>query len=523
MENAKDEIFTFNGRKAKSQLEIITFYLAKRSKDRISLAELNQELEKHGRPIGYNQLRASISNLHKLKLIEILDKGQYKVDPASLDQYLRFYLEGRVSLWAPRKSSAMPVGLRPTKKSIPVDAVRAIFAAYEKPLTTKDVVQIGQKYGLPIDAGTVIRYTQRNRAELIEDPLKVGKFKRFIASPRLFSDNAAKIVRLVDMIPQREKMILSRFNTYAAGQIDQLNKAKEQQTNGQTPGPQDKAKRPAGTAAAGPPAHANFAQIDMIRAIIAGHDRPLCQKDIVAIAKDRGLKVSAASVNFHRFHKPAEIKVIEKKGRTFYYTASPVLFEDHAGRIQLFCDIVPDLQETIKKRCGQDADPLAQSEEKESIDTATAQDQIPQSADLAQSAVSARSAESISMDDPNLMDAATVGAAIINYINKIKIDLKILRSAEPKTEESTEELKKKLESLSAALCSTNAEKGNYKFQVEKLQKIIDEKERRLAAKQKRIEDLENKLSLRNNSIPTTFKVDEVARITRLIKGTNIRS
>lgn len=514
MQKNKNDLLSYQGRKASSYLESIAFYLINKPEP-VTLDDLGRQLQDLGHPVEVKKLKIGIANFSRMNLVKNIRRGTYQTDPAKLGPFLESYLKGTGGLWhkrTPMKHQKSTRRQSRPKRSESLDSIRAILAAYVKPLSIKDIQHIAHTYGLKTTYWSIKRFIYYYPDEIMEDPLKDGKWKRYNASPLLFSSNAHSIGVFLDLFPQKEKEIISRFNSHVADLVEKPLK--------------QRAEAIAKAQQMVEPRKVDFSQVEIVRAIYAAHDMSLCGPDIKRIAAENGLPIAGKAVSNFGFTHKEEVITTDTKGVHIYKLASPILFEKNGKSLGKMIEILPAFKDKIINNFAAHvpaavADYIDIEKDRARFPVAVEKDQDAKPPeDKAPAAESGPTEPAPEENDPDMIDAALVGGSIIAYTNRLKRELKIAKANAP--QEDVAELKKKVESLSDALVTTRASANNYKFQVEKLEKIIDEKDRRLNQKTKRIEDLENKLALQHRAMPGTFKINEVARVTRLIKGDRTR-
>jgi hypothetical protein len=119
-------------------------------------------------------------------------------------------------------------------------------------------------------------------------------------------------------------------------------------------------------------------------------------------------------------------------------------------------------------------------------------------------------------DDGEAVDAANVGAAIVCYIQKLKKQLQDQAHAVAAAGADGDH-KRKLENMAGTMAGLKAERDGLLTRVNKLAAIIEEKDRRLNEAIRELAEFKEKAD-KGVLIPSSFKMDEVARITKLIKG-----
>jgi hypothetical protein len=519
-----EHFFNYEGRIARNCGEMILFHLAKNPQLLFTSKDLTKSFKLMKADEEITQIKSFLYNFNYMRLIERIDNTRkYRVNHARLDKYIKAYLAGKVRIWIDRKKDSIgsiPAGHLPTL------GVIAIFAAYKKPLTIRDVVQIADHYSIALSAGTVQNYVMDN-PEVIKDPLPAGKAYRYSAAGLLYKQNAININRFIELLPHRKRQLLENFNSYAADIIKLfLDGPCAQQEAGQNEGPCQQQETAAELKAA--------SGAEVVSSIFAAYN-PMKLTDIVEKSRAIGRKVNyPLATNFrYRYARFIE-RIPNPDGAGLLFRAKPEFYIKLAPQFLGICQILPDQKVMLATKFKEHvpdidqflatgpkvipinfsppgtADRPEQSPPPEKIQQ-TAEDQSLSNLEDDQAP-----APSGLNDEANLMDAVTVGSAIINYINRLKYDLKNLKAAQP--EESFEDLKTRIENLTASVINLKAESGNYQFQVKKLEKIIEEKDRRIDMKTKQIEDLQRKLDLKNGALPTSFKMGEVARVTRIIKG-----
>jgi hypothetical protein len=536
----------FNGRQPKNYIEAVLFYLANGQDGQRTIQKVSTEIIRLKEEITRQQIMSAFSNFKRMKIIDQLGKGHYYIDAEKARAFAKEYIEanGRLSIWNTPKGKAR-VASNNTRL---IDTARAIFAAYEKPLSFRDVVNIAKRYDLKLSYGSasMLKYRDGGK-ELKTDPLKNGQAMRFTVTPDFYSKNASKINYFVSLLPHRKNIILAHFNRHVPELVKKYF-ADSQESARIIPEPKEiKDKAPPATMPI------KFMAVDITRAIVAAYDGPLSVKAIRELAAQHDYRLKKSIVGWYRNNKAIELENVSGTDcKVYLYEPSGFFWQTNLPRLALFIDILPSRKNYLIERFKKNLPPgvvdgftakeniniedpaidedrppigkplLVNIREKESTG-AQESASPPEDQQAAIGIQSAETSEDVS-EDINAVDAANVGASILAYLNKLKSELRTVKQASVSDSDqgTIAELNKKVESLASSLVGMKAERNNAQFQVTKMEKIIEEKDRRLTGKDKRIEELERKLENAHNHIPKTFKLSEVARMTNLIKEDRIR-
>lgn len=91
--------------------------------------------------------------------------------------------------------------------------IKAVFAAYQKPLTAPDVEKIALKYGHKVSRAAIIYYVGNKNKQIIKDG-KRGRAPLYSPAEKFFEDNAPNIDLFLTILPDKKSNILSRFNMF---------------------------------------------------------------------------------------------------------------------------------------------------------------------------------------------------------------------------------------------------------------------------------------------------------------------
>jgi hypothetical protein len=516
------DAFTFEGKPATSYIEAVLFWLVNSKSDFCHAKDIGNPQWKKGTVLSNRQIQVSLSNFHRLGIIARIEPGNYKLDHKALCTFAVQCLAKKATIWyaGAGKADSPAQSKRQSEKA---RIITAILAAYEKPLTLKNIVAISQNIGRPIPPTYASYYRVNHPAWLQVQPGKIGNANCFLATERLFTDNADIADQLLALLPtDRGRVLLRRFNQYAPEMVAKLcgeqNAVIQAEPSALTDAPEpQKAFEPR--------------PIDLLRAILAGYEEPMNRKAILAKAIDNGYSnLTEGFFRWYQYHHREELtrKFAEKNRRGGYLNnANDLFFTKNKHLAHVFAQILPDRAQIIFKRFGVAVGTGSQQAPGTGAPDKTLGDQQqgapgypPTVATPLQECCEAAPAEDEHDQELETVDAWKVGASILAYTQKLRADLKALQSEDFQSEQ-VKDLHHKLDNLTSSLVAAKSERNHYETENKKLQKIIEEKDRRLEVKTARIYELEKKLEVRGVPVSVShFKMNEVARITRVIKGQN---
>jgi hypothetical protein len=220
-----NELVTVNGRPATRYIEAILFVLVNWNEKQIKNEDVEKVLLSAKVPFRRRQVHYGLSNFHKTGLIRRIGKGSYDIEAKKVRAFVDRYLKGQEAIWCKKQGPApKKVDPPPKGKKRPIDIIRAIFCAYNKPLTLNDVVVIAKRYNLAIKQHNLRWYQHQKKDELILDEIKRGKAYSYRASPIFYKRHAKDVNRFISILPHKEKEILTHLNEYARDQVKAIQK-----------------------------------------------------------------------------------------------------------------------------------------------------------------------------------------------------------------------------------------------------------------------------------------------------------
>lgn len=108
------------------------------------------------------------------------------------------------------KCDQAPQVLKPFR---PQFVIKAIFAAYNKPLAAPDIEAIAERYGRKIGRGTVLWYVSGKSKQIVKNGQR-GRAPLYSPNEKFFKDNAQLMEKFIEILPDKKDAIITRFNLF---------------------------------------------------------------------------------------------------------------------------------------------------------------------------------------------------------------------------------------------------------------------------------------------------------------------
>lgn len=103
---------------------------------------------------------------------------------------------------------------RPINDSSPRYIIAAIFAAYERSLSIRDIIRIASNFGYQVKYGTVNSYCSKHKAKYLIITGKRSSQHLYSPCELFFENYSDKIDHLVEILPEKKDKIKARFNVF---------------------------------------------------------------------------------------------------------------------------------------------------------------------------------------------------------------------------------------------------------------------------------------------------------------------
>lgn len=242
-------------------------------------------------------------------------------------------------------------------------------------------------------------------------------------------------------------------------------------------------------------------------AIFAAYKKSLSPLDVQKIAETYGYVIQHGTIRYFCRHNKDLMIHSRKIGTRFYYEPSVRFFEKFKNKESLLCRILPDKKDDIIERFNSFLNPPKKTDKPDNVDTGFDMTRVNAAAGIEERA--SNDVEKQEVDD-EMIEASAIGAAIVQYINKLK------RKTEINPDEY-ELLKRKYEDSQQALINSRNEIQSMTHQLDKLKDIIEVNNKKILDLTAYIGTLENRKQGELHVLPTKFKMSEVAKIKSFIK------
>jgi len=547
-------LISYKNRAAKTYAEAYLFTLAASKAESVPKKDLRKAVEDTGLIEDQRQHRDAVRNFKNLGIIYNQTDDAYIIDRQKLRAFAADYVLGNVRIWysdkgqekraptmAEEKTDPRPDNPRakqatkaptvakdqgadlPSQNPAPAtatdqsagqatasaaalvgspqtDIVRAVLVAHmgKTWLTVNEILDHTlHSKGKPVAISTISFYLSRNRPGEVEAHQSRGPHgaMKYRATENLLQKHKAKKSLFCALFPPQAEDIRARFAETKNGSTDAQKEEKKRRN---------------------PSIHApsQGSWSDIIRAIFAAYSKALSAQDMHAIAKKHGHVLPLHSIYYYQTNYGEEIIRDDSKGengrRLFRATAK--LFKDNFKSIALYKTLLPDRAEKISARFAR----CCPDERRPAMTGPPApQEQAPNDGIIQPTVGDAKDYSREDME-PESVDVANVGAAIVAYIQKLKAKIHDLQKGIG-LENPAVNYKEKMQNMAASMTGIRAERDGLQARVNKLEAIVEEKDRRLNKAIDELAALKEKAD-KGMLIPSTFKVGEVARITKLIKG-----
>lgn len=236
-------------------------------------------------------------------------------------------------------------------------------------------------------------------------------------------------------------------------------------------------------------------------AILAAYEKPLSVTDIHNISIKRGFDVKKPTIGFFMSTKKDQIIKDGYRGNAALFKPLEAFFKSNIRYLDDFIEALPDKKVQIIKNFRQHV-----------ILPERYKDIKPEEP---QAHPAAENQQLLSPETENqetdMIDAANVGAAIIAYINKLR---------KARNTKDYDDLKHRNDNYRQTIINQTNEINNLNYQLDKLRKNVDDSNQRIIELNHQVSVLKNKLIEEQKALPGTFKMSDVARITKVIKRPN---
>lgn len=237
-------------------------------------------------------------------------------------------------------------------------------------------------------------------------------------------------------------------------------------------------------------------------AIFAAYEKPLAVIDVYNIAINRGFNIKHPTIGF--FFSKYKDQVIEcgYRANAKLFNPSELFFKKNLRYLDKFIEALPDKREQLVKNFSKHVIlPAIYGNVKEEKPVSELENNTPVNENI----------EVIENDE--MIDAANVGIAILAYIKELKKN----RLKDP---QEVLELQHKYDDALKTIMQKNDQILSLQGQVKKLAGIIESNNKKIIDLNHRVGVLSNRADGEKNVEPTKFKMSEVAKITKLVKGGN---
>lgn len=460
-----------------------------KEKSEASIKEIRSRLKRN---ITDRQLNQSLHNFRRrqLNLIERIEFNYYKLNRVVIEDVLKRYEAGTFKLWYDSKGqdkinkggrSAIISRKSKTGFVSNLNQARAIVMYHasisKDPMTSKQYRELGESLGISIP-----RKTFSNIWIQSKDQFHIGKIDGQI----FYYPNEFFMEKHVPNKDYFESIIGKSIDMEAFETNEKQIELKGKYTCG-----------------------------DIAGAILAAYEKPLTTENIINIAASKGFDMNYKSLyaaltigNLGYFRKGMKI------GKENTFLATQKFFENVDRNILI--KILPDKADKINTRYNRIIGPLPEENSPSSEISAEPADLQTAENTEQKTAPAEISAEENAQEQASneLIEAANVGASIIAYINKLK---KRNQQTDPTEFEA---LKEKSEDQSRTILNQRNQIHSFQGQIEKLKGIVENQNENIKNLTHLLGNARMELEeLKAKKMPATFNLGEVARITRVVKGT----